>query len=188
MLEGDPRRHQAERFIVNVYAECYGAELAVFPRRLFVSTGPNGDIQCAAGLRFAADGFFSEAYLDSPIDQLLSARCGAPVERREVFEVSTLASRAPLAAGRFIREIVAYGERNGFSWSFFTLTHRLSRMVERLGLAPTRLGEANPQRVPNAHRWGSYYETDPAVYAVAGRRALRHPSTATGLTCHARPV
>ena len=73
--EGDALRSVAERFIRNVYAIEYGAQLQNFPSRLFALTNERGEIMCAAGVRLQEDGFFSELYLDSPIEQALRTAC-----------------------------------------------------------------------------------------------------------------
>ena len=125
---------------------------------------------CAAGLRFLDDGFFSERYLDNPIEDVVSAISARTVNRSAIFEVTTLASRAPLATAEFIAEIGTFGEKAGFEWSFFTLTRRLHRMVSRLGIPVTFLGEADRGRIADSERWGTYYACQPKVYAVAGRR------------------
>ena len=137
------RRRSAEEFIKNTYAARYGARLETFPSRIVALLDHRDEILCAAGLRFLDDGFFSESYLDSPIEDVVSAilaRAGQQPERN--LSVTTLASRAPLATAEFISEITTFGERAGFEWSFFTLTRRLHLMVRRLGIALTCLGEA----------------------------------------------
>src|SRR6202043_4144305 len=119
------------------------------------------------------DGFFSERYLDIPIEDAVSAISARTVDRSAIFEVTTLASRAPLATAQFIAEIGNFGERAGFEWSFFTLTHRLHLMVRRLGIALTYLGEADRRRIADSERWGTYYASEPKVYAVASRRLTK---------------
>jgi hypothetical protein len=170
LTNDDDRRRSAEEFIRNTYAACYGARLETFPSRIIALLDHRDEILCAAGLRFLDDGFFSESYLDAPIEDVVSAILARPVNRNAIFEVTTLASRAPLATAEFISEIGAFGERAGFEWSFFTLTRRLHLMVRRLGIALTYLGEADRRRIADSERWGTYYACQPKVYAVASRR------------------
>ena len=170
LTNDDDRRRSAEAFIRNTYAACYGARLETFPSRIIALLDHGGEILCAAGLRFLDDGFFSENYLDVPIEEVVSAISARPVNRGAIFEVTTLASRAPLATAEFISEIGAFGEKAGFEWSFFTLTRRLHLMVRRLGIALTCLGEADRRRIADSDRWGTYYACKPKVYAVASRR------------------
>jgi len=170
LTSDDSRRHPAEEFIKNIYAARYGAQLETFPSRIIAVLDNRDEIFCAAGLRFLNDGFFSERYLDTPIEDALSAISARTVHRSAIFEVTTLASRAPLATAGFIGQIGAFGEEAGFEWSFFTLTRRLHLLVSRLGIALTYLGEADHRRITDSERWGTYYASQPKVYAVASRR------------------
>jgi len=169
LTDDDPRRPSAEAFIKNTYSARYGARLETFPSRIIALFDRRDDILCAAGLRFLDDGFFSERYLDTPIEDVVSAISARAVNRSAIFEVTTLASRAPLATAEFIAAIGNFGEKAGFEWSFFTLTRRLHLMVSRLGIAPTLLGEADSRRIADSERWGTYYACQPKVYAVASR-------------------
>ena len=94
--EGDALRSVVETFIRNVYATEYGAQLQTFPSRLFALTNEGSEIICAAGVRLQEDGFFSELYLDSPIEQVLgtaSNRTIAPAKSSK----SRLSQAEPLA-------------------------------------------------------------------------------------------
>ena len=169
----DARRRSAEEFIKDTYAARYGARLEAFPSRIIALLDHREAILCAAGLRFLDDGFFSERYLDAPIEDVVSAMSARAVTRSAIFEVTTLASRAPLATAEFITEIGGFGEKAGFDWSFFTLTRRLQLLVSRLGVAVSCLGEADRQRIADSERWGTYYACQPKVYAVASRRLTK---------------
>ena len=92
------RRPEIERFIADVYHRHYGATLPAFPPTLIALIDRNGQCLCASGLRFADAGFFSECYLDQPIEELLTRASGNIVRREHIFEVSGLASRAPQQA------------------------------------------------------------------------------------------
>jgi len=162
----DVLRPAAERLITEVYATHYAARIAAFPDTLVAMVGTDGVVHCAAGLRFAAEGFFSEAYLDAPADAVLSALRRTPVHREKIFEVTSLASRAPTLIGGFVRKIIAGGEAAGFEWAFFTATAPLKALLERMSLDLTPLADADAARVPNPGMWGSYYAFAPRVYAV----------------------
>jgi hypothetical protein len=173
LTNDDPRRHSAEEFIRTIYAARYGALLETFPSRIFALLDNRDEFLCAAGLRFLEDGFFSERYLDIPIEEAVSAISTRPVNRSAIFEVTTLASRAPLVTTEFIAKIGTFGEKAGFEWSFFTLTRRLHLLVKRLGITLDYLGEADSRRITDPERWGTYYASEPKVYAVASRRLTR---------------
>jgi len=64
-------------------------------------------------------------------------------------EVSTFVSLAPAEVSKFIAGMVAFGKANRFSWSFFTATARLRRIVEKLGLSPVYLADADHRRIVN---------------------------------------
>jgi hypothetical protein len=168
--EGDGLRNVAETFIRNVYAAEYGAQLQTFPSRILAHLNDRGEIVCAAGVRLRDDGFFSERYLDSPIEQALGAASNRTIGRDEIFEVTTFASRAPRTTTGFIESVGNSGMMNGFVWSFFTLTRRLHRLVERLGHPLTYLADADYRRVPDHERWGTYYASEPKVFAIASPR------------------
>jgi hypothetical protein len=165
--EGDALRDAAEKFIRNVYAAEYGAELRTFPSRIFAVLNDREEIACAAGVRAEDDGFFSERYLDLPIERALSAASTRTISRCEIFEVTTFASRAPRATAEFIESIGVFGRSQGFVWSFFTLTRRLHRLVQRLGHPLTQLADADFRRIPDHERWGTYYASGPKVFAIA---------------------
>jgi hypothetical protein len=170
LTNDDARRRSAEELIKNTYAARYGARLEAFPARIIALLDPRDDVLCAAGLRFLDDGFFSECYLDAPIEDLVGAMSAKTVSRSAIFEVTTLVSRTPVATAEFITQIGAFGERAGFEWSFFTLTRRLHTLMCRLGIVPTLLADADRRRIADAERWGTYYACQPKVYAVASRR------------------
>jgi len=166
-------RSKAERFIREVYEQEYGARLHAFPASLFAAVDSRGEILCAAGFRSHADGFFSERYLDWPVDTALTRLDGRSVTRDRVFEISTFASRSPRSVPPFVSDLIESAEAAGFEWGFFTLTRRLRLLLDRLGLELERLGPAEAARIEDASSWGSYYEQEPEVYA-GNRNSLKH--------------
>jgi len=187
--EGDALRSVVETFIRNVYSAEHGAQLQTFPSRLFALMNERAEIMCAAGVRLQEDGFFSELYLNSPIEQALGTASKRTVTRSEIFEVTTFASRAPRATMKFIKSLGLFGEQNGFAWSFFTLTQRLHRLVGRLGHPLTHLADADYRRIPDHQRWGTYYASQPKVFAIASPRLGLDGNDAQGSgSLHAKPL
>lgn len=170
---GHPRRDSAERFIKETFAFEYGARLDSFPSHLIALLDPRDEILCAAGLRFVGDGFFSERYLNTPIEVAVSSLSCRSVDRNAIFEVTTLASRSPQATAGFISAIGEFGETDGFEWSFFTLTRRFHLMVKRMGVALVFLADADQARIAESARWGSYYASQPKVWAGASRKLAK---------------
>ena len=162
----DDLRPEAERLIADVYERHYGARIATFPDTLIAKVDDNGSVRCAAGLRFAAEGFFSEAYLDAPVEAVLFSLGRMRVPRERIFEVTSLTSRAPHLVGGFLRKIVACGEAAGFEWAFFTATAPLKSMLEKMNLTLVPLAVAERDRIANPKSWGRYYAFAPQVYAV----------------------
>lgn len=174
-----PLRGATEACVASVFRAAYGARGLSFPPLLVAQIDAADRPLCAAGVRTAADGFFSEAYLDRPIERLLAERLGRPVARDAVLEVTQLASRSAERSSAFVRRIVALGRLAGFELAFFTATARLRRLVARLGIPLIDLGPADPARLADAGRWGSYYAAAPRVCAVDGR-ALAPSARAAG--------
>nr|WP_064245011.1 thermostable hemolysin [Rhizobium leguminosarum]OAP97545.1 hypothetical protein A4U53_36675 [Rhizobium leguminosarum] len=162
----DQRRPEAERLIANIFRVSYGANVTDFPQMVVARMDEHGHCICAAGLRLASDGFFSERYLDRPVEEMIGMISGKYVDRSRIFEVSSLASRRPSHTASFIFDIIRHGQDNGFEWSFFTLTRRFSLMLTRIGIAPHFLGGADRRRVPHYRSWGSYYDQHPSVFAL----------------------
>lgn len=165
-----PREHavrpEVERLIAEVYAQHYSASVAAYPNMLVAMIDSGHRPVCAAALRFVSDGFFSECYLDAPIQTVLSDRTRRPLRRDRIFEVTSLASRSPNLAAAFLRAIVSQGEQDGFEWAFFTAIERLKSLLERMRLPLFHLMAADPSRVPDLRMWGTYYDHSPQVYAV----------------------
>lgn len=169
----DPFYAEAAQFVRDAYKRNYGAEQPSISNNLLCRRSSSGDISCVAGLRLSGDGFFSEQYLSKPAEAALSAATGRHLNRDDIFEVSTLVSRAPRELAEFIDDIMEFGAEHGLSWSFFTLTDRLAQLVARRGLSPIYLADADPARVTHPEGWGRYYETRPKVYGVCGVHMLR---------------
>ncbi len=176
----DPRRSDIEAFIKRIYRLRYDASVDDFPAQLIAFRSDHDELLCAAGLRTAEDGFFSEKYLDVPIEKILGDLSRRPVLREEIVEISTLVSLAPAAVSKFIANMIAFGKASRFSWSFFTATARLRRIVEKLGLAPIYLAEADHRRIANYEQWGNYYAEQPRVFAITS------PPLATGISASDR--
>jgi hypothetical protein len=117
-------------------------------------------------LRESAEGFFPEHYLDAPIERIAGEIAGRPVERGEIVEVTSFASRSPACSAMFVRKLVRYGQDLGFNFALFTVTARLGVLLRRLGLPMTELAMADAARILEADEWGVYYEDNPSVYLI----------------------
>ena len=166
ITEGHPLWWAAMAHIKSVYRQAHQAEITDFAPEIVVATNANGAIICAAGLRTASDGFFSEAYLDAPIAETLSFITDEELRADEVIEVVALASSQTCAALPMLDAITAEGRRRGMRFGFFTATSRLRSILQRAKLPLIPLAPACGERIRNARAWGHYYRTDPWVCAL----------------------
>jgi len=171
----DTARKDVERLIRDVYFNHYGAWIPTFPTRMAAAFGRDDRPVCAAGLRDAHSGFFSETYLDQPVEQSISAAVGMSVDRRKVVEVTTLASLQPGASLMLLDFMMQDSLARNMQWGLFTATRSLRQLLRRVGAEVIELAPANPARIGNALMWGSYYETDPVVCVIAGQPASVMP-------------
>ena len=79
--DGSRLRPLVESHVREVYGRTHGAVVRNFPRLMVADVDANGQIHCAAGLRRAGDGFFSECYVDMPLEIELSRLTGHSVGR-----------------------------------------------------------------------------------------------------------
>lgn len=174
--DNDARRPELEGFIRDIYYRTYSAKPATLPKTLLARYNDLGEILCAAGLRTSKDSFFSECYLDQPIERALATATGINVRRADICEVTTLVSKSAHETGGFIDDIASQIADHGFRWSFYTLTNRLALLLKRKGLSPIDLAPAEACRVASPETWGRYYLTSPRVFAVSvehlGARAI----------------
>lgn len=162
---GDPLWAAAAHFVRAKYHDVYGARVGALPKTLVLLVDDHA-IRCAAGLRDKSERFFSEFYLDEPVERALGAVAGRFVLREEVVEVSSLVSSSPADSPRFLRSLIAYGGELGFNWAFFTATGQLQKFLRRMRLPLIELANADPSRVPMPQEWGTYYQTSPKVFAI----------------------
>ena len=188
MAPGAPGWTAAAAFIAAEFARQYGAGITVAPVTLAVLLEADGHPVGAAGLRFAAEGFFSRRYLDAPVATVLARASGGAVRAEEVVEVVSFACASPLATLPLIQAIIDEGRRRGMAWGLFTATSRLARLLARTGTPLLRLAPASADRVENSAAWGSYYATDPWVCALPDTgQSLAVVNAAAALRA-ARPV
>ena len=163
-----PLRSGVEQAIRTVFAAEYGAKVEALPRILAALFDDRGTLLSATGLRFAQDGFFSEHYLDEPVDRLLSRQAGKRVRRSQVVEIGSMAGFRPATSLLLVDLVARRCLDDGLSWAIFTATNRLRALLRRSRIATIDLVAAARDRVPDPDRWGSYYLHDPRVVGVNG--------------------
>ena len=161
-------RPAVESMVRTVFYTEYGARIAAFPERMIVVLDDSGAPRCAAGLRDARTGFFSEQYLTQPLEQAIAAAAGREVPRSAVLELGSVAASRPGALLMLLRGFAHIGLDSGYRWGVFTATDRLRRLARRFAIDIADLGSASASRVANPQDWGRYYDNDPRVCAVEG--------------------
>lgn len=153
-----------------VFADTFGADVSPDPD-LFIrciepdSTGREA-VQACAGISYPENGkLFLEQYLDGPVEEILSARVGEFVDRRDILQVSSIASTRTAAGMELVRALPLIFACLGRPYAAMTTTSRLAAAMQRIGIVFHPLCEADGSRLPATElaRWGTYYETRPVV-------------------------
>ena len=162
----DVRHKWVTAFVQRIYLKTYRARIPTPSLRFLVRFDGEGRVAGAAGLRTASDGFFSEIYLDAPVEAMLRGMGEANAQRSRIAEICHLVCDDARLTAAFIRSIAIYAHEAGFRWLFFTLTRRLAAYLVWRKACLVPLGPALAQRIDNVALWGDYYRHEPYVYAV----------------------
>jgi hypothetical protein len=163
---GETDRERLEAYIAERYRHSFGVRPPVFAPLLIAVTNDAGRLLAACGLRAASDGFFSEQYVNGPIEQVAGVALGREIERRRLFEITTMAASSGTGLRRLVQSAVAFGRRQRCRACLFTATAELRRLLGRHDVELRALAPARPERVADADAWGHYYEHDPWVYVT----------------------
>ncbi len=148
-----------------VYLRAYGATIAPRPHRFIVCIDlASGAAIACAGLSFAGRApLFSEHYLDAPLPQMLADVFQHDVARRDVAEVSTLATIEPSIGAELMRALPLVCWYLGLRAVLCTATTKLQRSFGAMKLRFHPLTAADPARLPTVPgvNWGTYYDTRP---------------------------
>ncbi len=158
----------AAELVRKTYARTYEAQVMPDPDRFIVGHLEGAVIACA-GIAYANGGsFFSERYLDAPIDTVLEQRFGAPVDRDRVIEIGALASCCRGSGQEMIKITPLIAWTLGVEYILCTATSGLRDALDSAGIDFTPLGDAAPDGLEPGERlaWGSYYEQQPQVGVI----------------------
>jgi hypothetical protein len=174
-------RAEAEQFISERFASCFGARVDAFMPRLFSLRDERGQVCGAFGLRSAMHRLFLEQYLDRPIELEIASQLGRCVDRRAVVEVGQFCGTYPGVVRETIRLLTGQLHDDGFEWVAFTATASLRNAFARMGLSPLDMRAADSARLPPTIRsaWGSYYDNVPRV--LVGHIGGGHHALQTGV-------
>lgn len=163
-----PLRPTIQRAIADVYSREYGVKVPAFPRLLGGLYDGGGALLAAAGVRQPEDGFFSEIYLDQPVEAAISTFLPSAPARSQIIEIGAMAGIKPANSLVLVDMLARRFMATGARWAFFTATRRLRALLGRSGIPLIDLGCAESRRVANPQDWGTYYMHDPRVVAVEG--------------------
>ena len=107
------------------------------------------------------------------MEQAASRLAGADVNRQQVVEVGNLAALSAGSARIMIIVVTWLLAARGLEWVAFTGASTLVNSFHRLGLVPTLLADADPDRL-NGERdhWGSYYNQHPTCSPATSAWAM----------------
>ncbi|MEI7033730.1 thermostable hemolysin [Streptomyces pratensis] len=178
----------------SVYAAAYAADIRPDPDAFIIATAtaPDGTasiVGCAGCTHASARPFFSERYLDQPIEEVIAETTGRPVARERIIEIGALAGQG--GSGReMTRLIPIIAWCMGMEYILCTVTEPLRLSLEELGITFTVLGPADPDRLPAEERrsWGTYYDRKPQVGCIELRVLAPLFAGATGRYTFLEPV
>ncbi|MER2297708.1 thermostable hemolysin [Pseudomonas promysalinigenes] len=164
---GDPGRPGLEHFIHHCFATAHHADVQHYLPELLALHDSHGQLVAAAGVRLAAQGpLFLERYLDQPLEVQVSRIAGTELPRTGMVEVGNLASLSAGSARIMIIAVTWLLAARGLQWVAFTGAATLINSFQRLGLVPTVLAPADPERLQGqVDQWGTYYDQHPQVFA-----------------------
>lgn len=161
-----PRWQEAIDYIALRYCEAFSAHVNHFMPR-FMALSDDEKILAVCGIRSGNEGeLFLEQYLDDNVETVLSQVFSSHITRDKLIEFGQLASFTQGMSTEHFYLMASTLVEQGFEWCIFTATDPLFRLMKRLGLTPTIITEADPNRIYNAKQvWGTYYEHHPRILA-----------------------
>ncbi len=169
VVDNDPATRtlfeQALEHIDRSYRTAFSAHTRIRPSRLVITLARTGEVACAASIRYHNETFFSQQYLDVPVNEMLSRRTGLTVAPEAILEVGGLACSSPFSAYPTLRAVFQWGRERGIGWGLFTATTEIRRLIQRARITPLMLAPADADRLQDPGQWGDYYDHDPWVCA-----------------------
>lgn len=155
----DRDREAVEDFIIDVYAQAYGAQIGVHYPILMSVRDDTGRILAALGFRYAVDEpLFLEQYLSASVEQVLDT------SRTYITEIGNLASAGGGASLFLFAALSAYLHSKKQRYAVVTSTDFLEKRFRDMGLKPKWLADADPNLLLRKdENWGCYYDTHPHV-------------------------
>lgn len=178
------------------YASSFGADVEPNPDAFVVgrssATPANSEIIAAcAGIMFASGKrFFSERYLDDPIEKHVERLFGTKPERQRIVEIGPLASRKGGSGKEIIRLTPMIMWCLSMQYIMCTATGPLIETFQYLKIpfSPLKVASRNRLAAAERDRWGSYYDSRPVVGVIPLNGIASLFSDTTGRYAFADPV
>jgi len=173
-------RAEIEQFIGEIFHRAYNAKITHFMPYLMSLRDLDGQLIAACGLRSAAtERLFLEAYMDKPVEQLLSERTGSPVQRNDIVEIGNFSVAEMGMARPLITAIFDQLHATSKQWAVFTIVQLLHNSLIKQNIFPKILCNADIKHLAPADQaeWGSYYQQNPQVMAVRRMERRRENET-----------
>lgn len=162
-----PAAAPIKRYIQDQFARCHGASVQEFlPLQLAMLHDDR--IKAAAGIR-VAEGvpLFIEQYLDQPCDKELARYFHvAPPARHTIGEVGNLAATESGAVRELFVHIAAVAHACSLEWLTCNATQRVQAILRYMRLPFFAICAADPARITDVERWGTYYDQPSHVMAA----------------------
>jgi hypothetical protein len=163
---GSPERAELENYVCDAFRRKHDAQVKSFMPTLLSFRDTAGELRGVVGLRGAEQSLYLEQYLEQPVEAAIAAAIGRPVRRQHVVEVGNLAGANCRTAVRMVALLPAHLLAHGCQWIVFTATSAVREILLGFGAPLVELARADGARVRSGgDEWGSYYETDPRVFA-----------------------
>jgi len=164
-------RQQVESYIAERFNKEYKATVNEFMPQL-VRMDCCGNTSAAVGIRCAnSTSLFVEQYLDQAVEQVLAQYADSDFEgnvaRSKIVELGNLVASHRGASRLLFLTVANCLHQAGIEWIVFAATRQVAKLVAKFPCETHDLGPAEPHRLgENAHKWGSYYDTNPHVIAM----------------------
>lgn len=170
---GSQGRDRVEAYIEAGYVRAFGGRIPRHCPILISLEDGSGDVSAAAGVRMAGrEPLYLEHYLDEPVEAALGRIVGAPMERRRIAEIGSLASHSQGASVFLFIALAKHLQRHGCTHVVATATRQLRRSFAQFGFETHRLAPATASRVAAVAGCGDYCDRPPEILAGAISNAV----------------
>lgn len=166
------------------YQKTFGADIIPNPEYFWVCLQPSErnyhDTQIVAcmGMTLNSQSFFSEQYLDEPIEKILSRLEGKSINRDQIVEVGSLASLNSSIGTELMRALATLIWSLDKRYLLCTATKPLTRIFKSIGLVfePIQIADYRKLGENTKEIWGKYYEKQPKTgFIELGRISRANP-------------